>query len=101
MNVFLKCAIFNAWGQKCAAPIELPDVGLGVVLKGMSLGLDKGVNAVFFVVSCWQSVKIRECLLKMHGCQYIGGGSVPPALSCQTLGRVTHRKAHRLALAEA
>ena len=52
------------WGRQCAAPIELPDAGLGNAPKGELLGLGGGVNAFFCVVSCWQSVKIRKCLLK-------------------------------------
>ena len=55
----------------------------------------------FCVVLCWQNVKICECLLGMPSFQCIRGGSVPSPMPCQTLGRAAHRKAHRLALAEA
>ena len=89
------------WGWKCTVHIELPDVGPGNVSQGVSPSLGIGVKAIFCAVSCLQSVKIRKCLLKMHGFKCIGGGSVPPPLSCQTLGRATGRKACCLALAEA
>ena len=55
----------------------------------------------FSVVLCWQNVKICECLLATSSFQCIGAGSVPPPISCQTLGRAARRKARRLALAEA
>ena len=74
-------------GQKCIAPIELLDVGPGDAPKGAPPGLDKGVNAFSYGVSCFQSVKIRKDLLKMHGFQCIRGGSVLPPPSCYMLGR--------------
>ena len=46
-------------------------------------------------------MKIHEDLLKLPSLQCIGGSSVPPQMSCQTLGQVMRRRAHRLALAEA
>ena len=55
----------------------------------------------FGVVSCWQNVSFCECLLGMASFQCIGGGSVPPPISCGTQGRAVRRKARRLALAEA
>ena len=42
-----------------------------------------------------------ECLLGTPNFQCIGDGSVPPPISCRTLGRAARRKARRLALAEA
>ena len=58
-------------------------------------------NPFFCVVSCWQNVKICESLLEMPSFQCIGGGSVPPPITCRTLGRAMRRKARRLPLAEA
>ena len=55
----------------------------------------------FCVVSCWQNAKICEGFLEMPSFQCIGGGSVPPPITCQTLGRAARRKARHLALAEA
>ena len=79
----------------------LPYAGLGSALKSTLFGLGRGVNAFFYIVSCWQSVKIHEDLLKLRGFHYMGGGSVPPPMSCQTLGKVTRQKPHCLALLEA
>ena len=55
----------------------------------------------FCVVWYWKNVKICECLLGMPSFQCIGGGSVPPPMPCQTLGRAARRKARHLALEEA
>ena len=136
------------WGRQCAAPDALPDAGLGSTPKGAAPGLGGGAKSFFSIVLCWQNVKIYECLLAtpsfqciragsvpppiscrtvgraapilffsivlcwqnfkicecllaMPSFQCIGGGSVPPPMPCRTLGRAAHRKAHRLALAEA
>ena len=89
------------WGRQCAAPDVLPDAGPGGAPKGASPGLGRGTESFFSVVLCWQSFKICECLLAMPNFQCIGGGSVPPLMPCRTLGRAAHRKARRLALAEA
>ena len=42
-----------------------------------------------------------ECLLATPSFLCIGAGTVPPPISCQTLGRVARRKARHLALVEA
>ena len=88
------------WRWQCAASNHLPDAGPGGAPKGALPSIDEGLNAIFCVVFCCQSVKVCECSLKMRGFQCIGGGSVLPPPSCQTLGRAMRRKAHRLALAE-
>ena len=86
-------------GMKCfSLP---PHAGRGDVPKGASLDLGGGVDSLFSVVLCWQNFKICECLFAMPSFQCIGGGSVPPPMACQTLGRVARRKARHLALAEA
>ena len=64
-------------------------VGPGSTLKGASPGLGGGMNAVFCIVSCWQSVKIRQGFLKLRDFQCIECGSVPPPLSFHMLGRAT------------
>ena len=87
-------------GRQCAAPDALPDAGPGDTLKGASPGLGGGADPFLCVVLCWQNVKICESLLVTPSFQCIGGGSVPPPMPCQTLGRAACRKAHRLALAE-
>ena len=101
IKIYLKCPVFNALGAAVSRPQSVADVGLGGAPKGPSPGLGVGVNAFVCGVSRLQGVKIREDLLKMRSFQCIGGGSVPPPISCRTLGRVARRKAHRLALAEA
>ena len=63
-------------GWKCTGPIELPHARLGDVPKVASLGLGRGVNAFLCSVSCWQSVKIHEGLLKMYGFQNASGATV-------------------------
>ena len=78
-----------------------PHAWPGDAPKGASLGLGGGLNANFCVIFYCQSVKICECSFKMHDFHCIGGGSVRPPLSCQTLGRVMCRKARRLALVQA
>ena len=88
-------------GRQCAAPDALPDAGLGGAPKGASPGLGGGAESFFSIVLCWQNVKMCECLLATPNFQCIGGSSVPPPISCRTLGRAARRKAHRLALAEA
>ena len=87
------------WGRQCAAPNALPDAWPGSAPKGASPGLGGGAESFFSVVLCWQNVKMCECLLATPSFQCIGGGSVPPPISCRTLGRAARRKARRLALA--
>ena len=78
-----------------------PHVGPGDAPKGASPGLGGGANPFFCVISCCQNLKICECLLAMPSFQCIRGGSVPPPITCRTLGWVARRKARRLALVEA
>ena len=88
-------------GGSVPPPISCQTLGWAMRRKA-SPGLGGGAaNPFFCVVLCWQNVKICECLLGMPSFQCIGGGSVPPPISCQTLGRAMRRKARRLALAEA
>ena len=101
VNVWLQCPVFNALGQQCAAPDALPDAGPGGAPKGISSGLGGGAESFFFVVLCWQNVKMCECLLATPSFQCIGGGSVPPPMPCRTVGWAARRKARRLALEEA
>ena len=89
------------WGQQGAAPNALPHAGPGGALKGASPGLGRGADPFFCIVLCWQSVKICECLLATPSFHCIGGGSVPPPITCQTLDRAARRKARCLALVEA
>ena len=58
-------------------------------------------HAFFCIVSCWQCVENYEGLVKLCNFHCIGGGSVPPPMSCQTLGRAMHQKARHLAWTEA
>ena len=88
-------------GRQCAAPNGLPDAGPGGAPKGASPGLGGGAESFFSVVLCWQNVKMCECLLATPSFQCIGDGSVPPPISCWTLGRAVRQKGRRLALAEA
>ena len=88
-------------GRQCAAPDALPDAGPGSAPKGASPGLGGGAESFFSIVLCWQNFKMCECLLATPSFQCIGAGSVPPPISCWTLGRAARRKTHRLALVEA
>ena len=54
----------------------------------------------FCVVSCWQCVKKCKGLVKVRGFHCIGGGSVPPPMSCRTLDWAMCQRARRLALVE-
>ena len=69
--------------------------------KTRRLALAEAPILFFSIVLCWHNVKICECLLAMPSFRCIGGSTVPPPMPCRTLGRAAHRKARRLALAEA
>ena len=69
--------------------------------KAHHSALAEGPLHFFCVISCWQNVTFYEGLIEMPSFQCIGGGSVPPPISCRTLGWAARRKARRLALAEA
>ena len=101
VNFCLQCQFSMHRGRQCAAPNGLPDAGPGGAPKGASPGLGGGAESFFSVVLCWQNVKMCECLLAKPSFQCIGAGSVPPPISCRTLGRAVRRKAHHLALEEA
>ena len=51
-------------GRQCAAPNQLPDVGPGGALKGASLGLGGGLNAIFYLVSGASSMGKRVAGVK-------------------------------------
>ena len=78
-----------------------PHVGPGDAPKGALPALAEALILFFSVVLCWQNFKICECLLATPSFQCIGASSVLPPISCRMLGRAAHRKARRLALAEA
>ena len=89
-------------GRKCPAPTGWLRAGPGDAPKGALPGHGRGATAIFLV-----SFRVGKMLLSVNVClempsfQCIGGGSVPPPISCRTLGRAARRKARRLALAEA
>ena len=56
---------------------------------------------VLVMVSSWQCVEKYVAQINERASQCIGDGGVPPSCVSQTLGRVMHRKAHRLALTKA
>ena len=88
-------------GGSVPPPMPCRTLGRAARRKARRLALAEAPILFFSVVLCWQNVKICECLLAMPSFQCIGGGSVPPPISCRTLGRAARRKARRLALAEA
>ena len=104
VKVCLECPDFNALGAAvCCPQNHLPDAGPGDALKGACrLGLG-GEAPILFSLSyhVGKTLKLCECLLGMPSFQCIGGGSVPPPITCRTLGRAVHQKARCLALAEA
>ena len=102
MSVFLKCTVFNALGAEVSRPHRVAARWARRCAKRRVTGLGGGAITQFFgVVLCWQNVTFYEGLLEMPSFQCIGGGSVPPPISCRTLGRAARQKARRLALAEA
>ena len=76
-------------------------LGQAMSQKARRLALAEAPIHFFWVVLCCHNVKFCEFLLGMLSFQCIRGGSVPPPMPSQTLGRAARRKARRLALAEA
>ena len=101
VNVCLECPVFNASGAAVCHPQWLAGRWAGWRAERRVAWPWQRRRFSFSVVLCWQNFKICECLLAMPSFQCIGGGSVPPPISCRTLGRAARRKARRLALAEA
>ena len=62
-------------------------LGQAMHQKARHLVLAEALILFFCVILCWQNVKFCECLLEMPSFQCNGGGSVPPPMPCQTLGR--------------
>ena len=98
---FLKCAVFNASGAEVSRPHRVAAGWARRCERRIAWPWQRGHCNFLGVVSCWQNATFCECLLEMPSFQCIGGGSVPPPISCRTLGRAARRKARRLALAEA
>ena len=75
------------WGRQCAAPNHLLDAGPGGAPKGALSGLDGGANSFFSVSYC-----VGKTLKSVNLC-----------LQCPVFNALgaAHRKARRLALAEA
>ena len=68
----LNYTVFNALGALCAGGNESPDAGLGDAPKGAPLGLGRGVNAFFSIVSPLQGVKICKGWLKLRNFNALG-----------------------------
>ena len=99
---FLECAVFNTSGAEVSRPHRVAVRWSGRCAKRRVVWpWPRGHSIFLAVVLCWQNVTFCEVLLEMPSFQCIGGGSVPPPMSCRTLGRAARRNAHRLALAEA
>ena len=88
-------------GGSVPPPMPCRTLGQAARRKVRRLALAEAPILFFSAVLCWQNVKICECLLGMPSFQCIVGGSVPPPISCQTLGQAARQKARHLALAEA
>ena len=90
VSVFLKCTVFIALVAAMYCPHRIARRWARDALKSALPSLGRGANHFYYVVSCQQNVKIFEGLLGMPSFQCIGGGSVPPPITCLTLGRVAH-----------
>ena len=101
VNVCLGSCFQCIRGGSVPPPITCRTLAQAAHRKAHRLTLAEALILFFCVVLCWQNVKIYECLLAMPSFQCIGGGSVPPPITCWTLGWVARRKAHCLALAAA
>ena len=88
-------------GGSIPPPASSYALGCAMRRKAHHFALVEGPLHFFGVVSCRQNVTFCEGLLVMPSFQWIGGGSVPPPISCRTLGRAARQKARSLALAEA
>ena len=88
-------------GGSVPPPTACRTLGWVMRRKACRLALAKASILFFCVVLCWQNVKFCECLLGMPSFQCIGGGSVPPPMSCRTLGWAARPMAPRLASADA
>ena len=82
-------------------PMACRTLGRTALRKAHRLALAEVLILFFFIVLCWQNIKICECLLATPSFQCIGAGSVPPPMACRTLGRATRQMARRLALPQA
>ena len=99
---FLEMCGFQCIGGRSVLPLASSRaLGQAMRQKAHRLALAEGPLHFFGVILCWQTVKLCEGLLAMPSFQCIGGGSVPPPISCRALGRAARRRAHHLALAEA
>ena len=84
---FLEMPGFQCIGGGSVLPIASScALGRAMRRKARCLALAEGPLHFFGAVSCWQNVTFCEGLLAMPSFQCIGGGSVPPPISCRTLG---------------
>ena len=89
--------------KKCFAneAFFLAAIGLGRAMRRKARRLALAEVPILFSVSycVGKTVKSVNVCVKCPVFNAGGGCSVPPPISCRTLGRVARRKAHRLALA--
>ena len=88
VNVCLERPVFNALGAAMCCPHRVARRWAGRCTERRIAWPWRRGHCIFLgVVSCWQNVKICECLLEMPNFQCIGAGSVPLPITCRTLGR--------------
>ena len=95
------CSFHCIGSSSVPPPMRCWTLGRAMHRKACRLALVEACMLFFCVVSCWQCVENHEGLVKLCGFHSTRGGSVPPPMSCRTLGGAMDLKVCRLGLVEA